>query len=59
MTAVIIKADQRIRVVVGEESIRVVVRDMAGRGLPPGGTTGQVLVKASNDDYDCEWVNPT
>ena len=23
--------------------------------LPPGGTTGQALVKASDDDYDVEW----
>lgn len=26
--------------------------------LPAGGTTGQVLAKASNDDYDVEWVTP-
>lgn len=26
--------------------------------VPPGGTTGQVLAKASNDDYDVEWVTP-
>jgi hypothetical protein len=25
-------------------------------GLPDGGTTGQVLAKASNDDYDTQWV---
>lgn len=24
----------------------------AGQGVPTGGTTGQVLVKASSDDYD-------
>lgn len=30
-----------------------------GEGVPTGGTTGQVLVKASNDDYDTEWAtNP-
>lgn len=28
-----------------------------GRGLPPGGTTGQIYVKASNDDFDGEWAN--
>lgn len=28
-----------------------------GRGLPPGGTTGQIYVKASNNDYDGEWAN--
>lgn len=26
-------------------------------GLPQGGTTGQALVKASNDDYDVTWGN--
>ena len=28
-----------------------------GIGVPEGGTTGQVLAKASNDDYDTVWVN--
>lgn len=27
--------------------------------LIPGGTTGQVLAKSSNSDYDVEWVDPT
>jgi hypothetical protein len=26
-----------------------------GSGVPPAGTTGQFLVKASNTDYDVEW----
>lgn len=26
-----------------------------GHGIPAGGTTGQALVKASNDDYDATW----
>jgi hypothetical protein len=30
----------------------------SGSGLPNGGTTGQVLAKASNDDGDAEWVTP-
>lgn len=30
----------------------------AGPGVAAGGTTGQVLAKASNDDYDTEWVDP-
>ena len=29
----------------------------AGPGVPAGGTTGQVLAKASNADNDTEWVN--
>lgn len=28
-----------------------------GVGVPTGGTTGQVLAKASNDDYDTEWTD--
>ena len=28
-----------------------------GVGVPTGGTTGQVLAKNSNADYDTEWVN--
>ena len=28
-----------------------------GVGIPAGGTTGQVLAKASETDYDTEWVN--
>lgn len=29
----------------------------AGVGIASGGTTGQVLAKASDSDYDTEWVN--
>lgn len=40
---------------------RVVVRSVGKRGLPgpgiiSGGTTGQALVKASNNDFDMEWA---
>ena len=31
----------------------------AGVGVPAGGTTGQVPAKASDDDYDVEWVDQT
>ncbi len=30
-----------------------------GRGVPAGGTTGKVLAKKSNSDYDTEWVEQT
>ena len=30
-----------------------------GDGMPAGGTTGQVLAKASADDFDLEWVDQT
>ena len=29
----------------------------AGPGVAPGGTTGQVLAKKSNTNYDTEWIN--
>lgn len=32
------------------------VDDQMANGVPDGGTTGQVLAKASNDDYDTQWV---
>lgn len=28
----------------------------AGIGIPKGGTSGQALVKNSDNDYDCSWV---
>lgn len=30
-----------------------------GEGVPTGGTTGQVLAKASSTDFDTEWVDQT
>jgi hypothetical protein len=30
-----------------------------GVGVPTGGTTGQVLAKASDDPFDTEWVDQT
>lgn len=30
-----------------------------GEGIPTGGTTGQVLAKNSNTNYDTEWVDNT
>jgi hypothetical protein len=30
-----------------------------GVGVPAGGTTGQVLMKLSDDDFDTGWVTPT
>lgn len=29
------------------------------RNIPSGGTTGQILSKASGNDYDAEWTNPS
>jgi hypothetical protein len=27
--------------------------------LPQGGTTGQVLAKSSDEDYEVEWITPS
>ena len=32
------------------------IDDQMANGIPAGGTTGEVLTKASNDDYDVEWA---
>lgn len=31
---------------------------LIGPGVAPGGTTGQVLAKATDNDYETEWVDP-
>ena len=41
----------------GAHSIDVMDGDN-GVGVPSGGTTGQVLTKASGTDYDTEWTTP-
>lgn len=34
-------------------------RGPAGEGVPPGGTTGQVLTKIDETDYNTEWTDKT
>lgn len=43
----------------GNDNPRVVIRNIgpAGPGVPEGGSTGQILVKSSSEDYDTEWSN--
>jgi len=43
----------------GANMSRVVIRPVgqAGEGVPTGGTTGQVLAKASNTNFDTEWTD--
>jgi hypothetical protein len=36
-----------------------VSQGVPGFGVPTGGTTGQVLEKSSNADYDTEWATPS
>lgn len=33
-------------------------RGEPGKGVPPGGTTGQMLTKASDGDFDTRWTDP-
>lgn len=33
-------------------------QNIKGVGVPAGGTTGQVLAKLSNSDYDTGWITP-
>lgn len=52
------------KVTVNESQQSLVIRasgtqGAAGVGVPAGGTTGQVLAKNSNTDYDTEWINQT
>ncbi len=53
---------QQVKPVVLESDPRVIVAGstgLQGPGVPAGGTTGQALVKASNDDNDTEWADQT
>lgn len=61
------------QVIVNEDAQSIVIRSLGtvgpkgdngndgadGVGVPVGGTTGQVLAKNSNADYDTEWVDQT
>lgn len=33
------------------------LESLKGVGVPSGGTSGQVLIKESGDDYDVKWAN--
>ena len=35
------------------------IQGEVGEGFPSGGTSGQILVKQSDEDYDADWENPT
>ena len=47
-------------VVVSESQVNVITAGIAGadgQGVAAGGTSGQILAKASDDDYDTQWIN--
>ena len=44
----------------GDDAWQIFVeKGSPGFGIPPGGTTGQVLVKRSDSDFDFEWADPS
>ncbi len=42
--------------ILGEQGIQG-IPGLKGEGIPLGGTTGQILAKASNNDNDVEWID--
>lgn len=53
---------QQLKPVVLASDPRVIVAGstgLQGPGVPVGGTTGQALVKVSDDDHDTEWADQT
>ena len=67
MSSVVVDSEASIVIVTEGEKYPVTVSSVgvqgpegpgpAGVGVPTGGTTGQILAKASNADYDDEWIN--
>jgi len=52
-----------MNIVVNEQTSKIIVVNQGlkgepGPGLKDGGTTGQVLAKASNANQDTEWIDP-
>lgn len=64
MSADIVVTSSTQRITVDPVANSIVVEKAGPEGppgpiiIPPGGTTGQVLVKLSDDDYDVGWVTP-
>ena len=48
-------ADDTITTPANRQSVLRLVPADSNRYIPPGGTDGQVLTKASGDDYDADW----
>ena len=53
--------EETINIEFEEDIINISFTDVGpqGVGVPEGGDEGQVLAKASDDDYDTEWVDPS
>ena len=41
----------------GLTNINITIDQIRAYILPAGGTTGQILAKASDDNYDAEWID--
>jgi hypothetical protein len=57
----VIVEENPTQVIVTETGVEVITVGIAGAdgvGVPIGGATGQILAKASNTNYDTEWVDP-
>ena len=52
-------SDTAVSVTVGDTANNITVSDVgiAGAGVPSGGSTNMVLTKASNSNYDTQWVD--
>lgn len=60
----VVITEEQNKVIVQESPFQIIIQSQgvqgsAGVGVPAGGTTGQVLAKNSNTDYDTEWINQT
>ena len=44
--------------VLSPEGMQQLVKEVKALGVPSGGTTDQILAKASADNYDTHWVDP-
>lgn len=53
-TAAALDGTEELPATQAAQTVKVTLSDI----IPPGGTTGQVLAKASNSDYDLVWVTP-
>ena len=52
-------ADVQIAVIDQQDTqITLAVPGVQGAGVPDGGTSGQILAKASGDDFDTTWISP-
>lgn len=59
MTTVTVTEDVSIVNVTGNDTVVTISTEgTVGRGVPAEGLTGQLLAKASDSDYDTEWIDP-